>query len=384
LPGYYPASVIMRAIHVLPSVLPYSGGPSYSVPRLCESLAECGVEVSLHTLTPRPGWRMKGVPHHAHPTPWGATKLGLSGSLFTELRKAANSVDVIHSHNLWMAPNLYPAMTHGRRRLVVSPRGTLAPAAFAYSRLTKLACWFMGQGAAVCFADCVHATAESELNELRELGIRAPIAVIPNGVDLPTLAGREQRGKQKQVLFLSRIHPKKGLDLLLPAWVRLQDSFPEWNLKIGGPDEGYSSDLKRLAGILGCKRTVFAGALFGEQKRYAIDETDVFVLPTRSENFGIVVAEALGAQLPVVTTKGTPWIDLDARGCGRCVDITVDGIEGGLRSLMSMSDEERLSMGRVGRQWMERDFTWDQVGKKMAQLYRWLVDGGELPPFVSR
>src|SRR5262249_18492865 len=154
-----------------------------------------------------------------------------------------------------------------------------------------------------------HATSEAELAETRALGLTQPVHVVPNGVAITDLCLVHERQPQaRTILSLSRIHPKKGLPLLLRAWAALADRRPQWRLGIAGPDElSHLAELKALAHDLGAPRVRFLEPLYGSEKQAALQNADVFVLPSHNENFGLVVAEALAAGTPVIATTGTPW-----------------------------------------------------------------------------
>jgi len=220
--------------------------------------------------------------------------------------------DLFHGHGLWQYPVHY-GMKAGRQRkipTVLTPRGMLEPGAMQFSRWKKALARVAFQWRDLQGASCLHATAEAEAANLRALGLRPPICVIPNGIELPPardLAALPETGERvRRMAFLSRIHPKKGLPMFLRVWQQLQADFPNWQVAIAGTDEdGHEDELKQLAIKLGVQETVtFPGPLFGAQKATFLRDADLFVLPTLSENFGIVVAEALGYGTPVVTTKG--------------------------------------------------------------------------------
>jgi len=235
------------------------------------------------------------------------------------LAEAARRVDVIHTNSLWMMPNVYPALAVAGTncRLVISPRATLSEWALNRARWRKKLIGWWGQHRALREAHCLHATAEEELNECRRLGLTNPVAIIPNGLDCPAPpSGKDDSGERK-LLFLSRIHPKKGIDQLLRAWKRLEGEFPEWQMNIAGPDQHeFAGEMKSLVAELGLQRVTFLGEVTGAKKEQVFRETDLFVLPTHNENFGIAVAEALAHGVPAVVSTGAPWSGLQNERCG--------------------------------------------------------------------
>jgi glycosyltransferase involved in cell wall biosynthesis len=260
----------------------------------------------------------------------------------------------------------------------------LAPEALKYSSLSKKVFWSLVQGSAVRHASCFHATAEKEYEDIRSAGLRSqPVCIIPNGVEVPELKSKPQTGR-RTVLFLGRIHPIKGVDILLEAWRALSHRFPEWDLRIAGPDDhGCLPRMQMLAKKLNLKRVEFCGQLYGEAKLEAYREADLFVLPTRSENFGATVAEALAAGTPVIVTKRAPWPDLERYKAGWWIEIGLDPLVGCLEEAMKEPAASLAQRGARGREWMMREYSRANVGKMMRQAYHWLVYGGETPDFIK-
>jgi glycosyltransferase involved in cell wall biosynthesis len=381
-----PVSAPVQCVHVVPHVDDEASGPSYSVPRLCQSLAAQGQQVELLCLAAREA--VPGVQVTVQPQWPVLRRFAVSPSLARVLRSRANEVDIVHNHSLWSMVNVAAGWTvPGRQaRLVTSPRGTLSPWALAHSRRVKQAMWPL-QRRALARADLLHATSMAEHDEIRALGLQAPILVVPNGIDLPELPASSMAAaadREHCVLFLSRIHPKKGIDLLLHAWVRLQATHPQWRLVIAGRGEpAHVEQVQALAAALGVQRVTFPGPLYGDAKSAAYAQADVFVLPTHSENFGMVVAEALAHGCPAVVSHGAPWAGLQTHDCGWWIELGVDGLATALAQAMDASPEARAAMGERGRQWMQRDFSWEAVGQRMAAGYEWLLRGGERPATVQ-
>ena len=200
----------------------------------------------------------------------GLRRLCLSRALFTSLSRQAPTVDIFHSHGLWLMPNVYPAWVARtyRRPLIISPRGMLAAAAMRFSPAKKRIFWHVLQKAAIDQASCLHATSEKEYDEIRAIGLLNPVAVIPNGIDVPELDKSNQC--ERMIISLGRIHPKKGLDRLVRAWAALESSFPPWRLRIVGPDElGYTKKLKQLAKEHGLTWLSFEGPLYGSEQAFS-------------------------------------------------------------------------------------------------------------------
>lgn len=378
----------MKTIQLVPSINEEASGPSYSVPRLCEALVSQGEDVELHVLAPAPEASFQSYPYTIHAQPaWPLLpRLGISPRMRKALAKAAKTAQIMHNHSLWMLPNIYPAsaVKGTQCRLVTSPRGTLSEYALNRSRWLKKAVWALGQGDVLRNSACMHATAEIEYHEIRRKGLWAPVAIIPNGVEIPSEQKQEKNSRQlRQLLFLGRIHPKKGVDILLRAWTRLEKQYPDWELHIVGPDNGgYLSQMQALAKELCVERVAFPGPAYGSGKSQAYWSADLFVLPTHSENFGLVAAEALAHGVPAIVSKGAPWSGLEIHDCGWWIDIGVDPLVECLREAMTKSTEELAVMGERGRTWMKRDFSWERIGAMMRKTYEWILGGGSPPEWV--
>jgi glycosyltransferase involved in cell wall biosynthesis len=261
----------------------------------------------------------------------------------------------------------------------------LGPAARRFSAWKKRPLWWLAQRRALEAADCLHATAASEYEEMRAAGLKNPVAIIPNGIHLPDFATvPRHRGSDRIVLSLGRIHPKKGLDRLVRAWAKIEAEFPSWRLRLVGPAEaGHAKQLAALAGSLGLERVSIEGPIYdAATKLSAYRSADLFVLPTLNENFALTVAEALAAEVPVISTKGAPWAGLETQRCGWWIDHGVEPLAAALRHAMTIRCEARQAMGARGRAWMAADFGWDRVAADMLAVYVWLKSGGEPPPSV--
>ena len=368
----------MRICNMVPRVDEEASGPSYSVPRLCESLARMQSDVTLATLQSRGKTRsFESVKHVEFKSAAYLAKLGISSQMKTWFRLNVHRYDIIHTHGLWMMPNIYPIKSAYDSRVpsVISPRGTLSKAAMEYSAKVKALFWAVKQKSALNKATAFHATCQEEYQDIRRLGFKQPVAIIPNGVDLCHDYLPREPNREKTIISLGRIHPKKGLELAIEAWSRLHSGFPGWNLRIVGlGDESYMNSLRLLSRELGTERIAIDGPLYGDAKMQALRSASLFILPTRNENFGMVIAEALAVGTPVITTHGAPWKGLELNECGWWVEISVGAIEKALREAMRLPAETLNARGQAGRNWMDRDFQWASVASRMSDFYRWIRD----------
>lgn len=313
--------------------------------------------------------------------------LRLSSDLARTVRTEAFTADVVHTHGLWLMPNVNAgyAAAAARRPLVVTPRGMLGPEALAFSARKKHLFWRLLQGPAYAHAAVWHATSAAEAQDIRTFGVRAPIAIIPNGIDIPnsstTLLSRE--GNLHRILYLGRLHPKKGLPDLIAAWDRLADERIDWTVHIVGPDEGgHRAELEKMASQGSVPRVIFEGPVYGAEKMQVLSEADLFVLPTQNENFGLAVAEALAAAVPAIVSRGAPWSDLETERCGWWVERGVEPLVSALREATALPDVERRAMGERGRVLMARKFNWDRIAHDMRSVYEWLLGKAERPSTV--
>lgn len=373
----------MKLVHVVPAIDQEAAGPSYSVPRLCQALAASGHDVELSCLAAR--GEIPGVRLDVHRQWQILRRFEVSGSFVRALPRKAREADIIHNHSLWSMVNVAAGLVvPGKRaKLVTSPRGTLSPVALARSRRVKQ--WMKPlQWRALERADLLHATSEVEFQQIRAAGLTAPVAVIPNGIDVPPEMEKTCQSGERILLYLGRVHPIKGIDRLLRAWQQIQAGHGKWRLVVAGDgDEGYVREVKDLARELKLVHVTFPGAFYGEAKAAAYQSADLFVLPTHTENFGMAVAEALAHACPVVVSKGAPWSGVVAEQCGWWVDNDVESLATMLDDAMSMPSDELQAMGRRGCTWMQRDFSWESVAQAMQDAYRWIL-GEEYAPTCVR
>lgn len=372
----------MRLCHIVPSLAERHGGPSKSVRALANHAVDAGGTVEL-LATSVPGdvfapaeddrARIRVFPRV---TPkWLVRSPGLHDHLL------ATPFHCIHHHSLWLLSLRYAAdaaRRHGAP-LVISPRGMMNAWAWKHRRWRKRLAELLVHPGVFQQAAGWHATSAEEASDIRTLGFHQPVCVSPNGVDMPTeteLASARAAWQElcpavrsrPVALFYSRLHRKKRVRELIDLWLSAPRG--DWLLLIVGTAENYTpagltEDVANLGHSENIK--VFDGA--GRPAPYAV--ASLFLLPSHSENFGLVIAEALAAGVPALVTDTTPWSDLIPNRAGWCVhweDYATTVTE----ALMT-PPQELKAMGRNGRAWVGRDFSWTRAAGLLHGFYRHLL-----------
>ena len=387
----------MKIIFSIADLQPESGGPTRSVSALAEAVAHLDGEVELVALEygdafPKPmltaGAQVKSVlvPCRGRV----GQRLKWAGGFAAALQQRCQSAEkvLLHDNGLWLPTNHLAARVARAAGvpLVISPRGMLTPWAMRFHGWKKRLAWQLYQHRNLASARLLHATSRDEAEGFRTLGLKQPIAIIPNGVSLPPENRKSEIGNRKSeirtALFLSRIHPKKGLLELVEAWHQVRPA--GWRVVIAGGDEGGHREVVKaeIRKLKLEKEFEFIGEVADEKKWDVYRSADLFVLPTHSENFGIVIAEALACGVPVITTTGTPWEELNTQRCGWWVEIGAGPFAAALRQALSLSDEERQAMGLRGRWLVEENYTWPAAAKRMLEVYRWVLGESSKPDCV--
>lgn len=372
----------MKIFHIVAALPPAGGGLSELVPRFALEAARLGHDVTIGTVA-GPDAPLSSAANEAIAAgvritrfePSAPRVIHFSWAMLRGLEGLVAAADLVHVHSNWTFPVWWACQCAVRagKPFVMSPQGCLDPVRLAHSAWKKRLAGFFDHRA-LRHATAIHATSGAERGWIeRYVGHHPPIEVIPNGVDIPPLdRPATHADRTRQVLFLGRLHPLKGLDLLLDAWRLTSRELPEcdrWRLVIAGPDEqGTRAALEGQARQLNLKNVEFSGPLYGADKARALAAADLFVLPSRSENFGIAAAEALAAGLPLIATKGTPWREIDG-SCGWWTAVGAEPLARALTAAMRLDDAERTAMGTRGRALVEAKYQWASVGRAMVDLY---------------
>lgn len=357
----------MRVLHVVESLDIGFGGLSKTVLDLRNEMRRAGHEVQV--LSCEAFFEARNGPTRSFLN--RILRFGASEKLSSAITESARRSDVLHVHGLWRMHNIYAARAAAVAGipLVVSTHGMLSPEALSVSAPAKRAAWWAFQRQILNTADVIHVTSAQEERDVASRCSPRKIASIPHGFEF---AKQEQHDlqREKNVMFLGRIHPIKNLELLVDVWKSLSGApaAEGWQLLIAGEgDPDYVRELQRRAGATNSIK--FLGAVVSPQKERLLATSSVLVLPSKSENFGLVILEALAQATPVICSVGTPWQEVVEQGCGLWVQPAVSDFKGALNRFLSLPTAERVSMGRRGQRWARATFSLEHTVAKMTTLY---------------
>ncbi len=302
--------------------------------------------------------------------------------------------DGVHIHGLWEQSTAIAAKLARlhNKPYVLSAHGMLEPWALANKRLKKLIYAALVEHTNVARAACLHALTRAEASQYIHFGARSPIAIIPNGVDLPSTRDSSlffQRFPQLQgkriLLFLSRLHAKKGLDLLVKSWANLANTWPDAHLVLAGPDSGGTQqNIERLVALHGLDhRILFTGMLDQPMKWSALAAAECFVLPSHSEGLSVSVLEAMGMGLPVIVTEQCNMPEVKDRRAGWQIQPDIDRLTTALTEFLQNTGSANREMGSRGADLIATQYNWTNIATQMANVYRWLQSGGPIPHNVE-
>lgn len=364
----------MKIIHYIPSIDRIAGGTSTYMQVLGKEL---GKLAEVHIIT------------HAseNPLPIDNCKIHyvsgynpLKGSFKIEVNKLFDTLkpDLVHVNCCWMpACSFVQKMAQKRNiKVVLTPHGMLEPWIIKRHYWTrKVPALLLFQKAAVKKADCLQATAESEKQNLLKLGYNSNIKIVKLGIDAESIVMKTSWKKSKQLLFLSRVHVKKGINYLIEAADILRDELQGYKIFVAGEGNAeYVASLKQEIMDKGLQEIIqLIGGIYGDKKWDLFQTSDFFVLPTNSENFGLAIAESLASGTPVITTVGTPWNDLNSSNSGAWIEIGTQPLVETLRRFLSLSDEELEAMGKNGRKLIETKYSAKVMAEEMMEVYQSIV-----------
>lgn len=361
----------MKIVHYIPSIDRTAGGTSTYMQVLVKGLSELAeVHIITHT-SENPLVMENCTVHYVHNyQPFSYSWKISIAFLLDEIKP-----DIVHVNCCWM-PACAAVQRIAQKRgykVVLTPHGMLEPWIIKRHYWTrKVPALWLYQKAAVQRADCVQATAESERDNLLKLGYNSNIKVVRLGIDAESIEMKRSWKKSRQILFLSRVHVKKGINFLIEAADVLRNELQGYKILVAGEgDADYVEAMKRMICDRGLQDIVqLIGGVYGDEKWRLFQTSDFFVLPTHSENFGLAIAESLASGTPVITTVGTPWSDLNSSEAGAWIEIGTEPLVETLRRFLSLSEDELETMGRNGRKLIETKYSAHVMAEQMMEVYK--------------
>jgi glycosyltransferase involved in cell wall biosynthesis len=382
-----------RALHIVRGLDPRSGGTSVSVPALVQAIGATGRYQQTIVYFADPGAYEVTAPEvEVLRFAWDPAGLRF-GKLGRSLAHAISHCELVHVHGLWEA-HCAAAISISRklgRPYLVSAHGMLERWALRNKRWKKSLYSALVERRNLRGAACLRALTMSEIADYRRYGLHAPAALIPNGISLPPDVDAEpfyrkfpELAGKRLVLFLSRIHYKKGVDILCRAWAAAAREFPGAHLVLAGPDyEGTLAHVEALVRKLRLEtRVTFTGMLNGPEKWAALAAAELFVLPSHSEGFSVAVLEALAMERPVVITPGCNFPEVAETGGGVEVNPLDRQVEAVLLDMLGRTPEDRAIMGARGLRLVRERFSWQAIGERMADVNDWVLGRGPMPELV--
>ena len=377
----------MKILHTISGLNISSGGPTSCTYNLIKGLRDEGIEADILTLMPRDDSDkiiaddsfIKALPNDAR------TPLVYSSN-FRRYLSSHIGYDLYHANGLWTCPTHFTAEIAKKQNkpCVIAPHGMLYPQALQVSAWKKKIVSTVFQRKDLETASCLQATCMAELEHIRAFGLNNPVAVIPNGLVIDdSLEIRKTSNSVRRFAFVGRLNRIKNVDLLLSARSKLGDKTRNCELLIiGDGDTAYKKELEEFATANKLNNVRFLGFIMGKDLQKLVHSIDFQILPSKSENFGMVVPEALIQGVPVIASKGTPWSDLATFDCGWWVDNDIDTLISTLLIAINLSEQDRLGMGERGRTLVLRHYSIKSVSLRMKQLYEWLVYKNIKPEYV--
>ncbi|RJP80454.1 MAG: glycosyltransferase [Desulfobacteraceae bacterium] len=305
--------------------------------------------------------------------------------------------DIVYVNGIYTHPATIGARCarQAKKPHIVATRNGLDPWMMRIKYIKKMLGFFTYVKTDLLGTDCIHVTAEREMEACIGMGIKGPFTIIPNGIDVSRFAVLPDTNRseifwpilkgRKVVLFMSRLSKQKGLDMLIPLWRHIIKKYPDALLVIAGPDYlGYGETVRQMANNSEYSDSIlFTGNVEGERKLSLLSRAEIFILPSYSENFGNVVAEAMACSVPVITTRETPWQELDQVGCGCCVPAEENFIRDALDGMLSLNDHERKQMGVRGKKIISEKYTWDIAARKLITVCHAVLNGSDIPLYPT-
>ena len=390
----------MKTLHIIENIDNSYGGPAKSVPFLIKYLNKIDIQNKIISIALKEDEtndiciknNIKILTSRYN----GHKSLKFSKQFCRTIKNAITEETILHTHSLWNYPPYctYRISKKYKLPLVMSIRGNLYDWKIKKSKWKKKIALSLFQKKMFQEASCLHATEKNEIHAIRQLGIKTAIALIPNAIEIDEFENLPQKeealrrlglnSEKRYILFMSRIHPNKGLEYLINSFINLTKRYPKWNVLIAGPiyDKKYFKMINAEINKDIKTKVTYFGMVNGIKRLDLFAASELFVLPTHSENFGMVIGEAMAAKIPVITTKGAPWEILNDTDSGWWVDLNNESIYNTLETAMKKNSDELKKMGERGYKIIKEDYTWEEAAKKMKQVYTWVLGRTKKPDFI--
>jgi glycosyltransferase involved in cell wall biosynthesis len=372
----------MKILHTISGLGINRGGPSQSVFFTVKGLKIQGLDAEI--LTYQPDENDKFIANENFIIALPNKKKIFAYSPEYKHYLESHIYDIYHVQGVWQYHEYVTAKVarKNNKPYLITPRGMLYPQAIAHSKLKKKLFLKLFLLKDLNKAAAVHATCLEEMQHLRNLGVKSPIAVIPNPVNIPPEMPISIPDKLR-IGYLGRVHPRKNIERLLYVWDKLNlDNFESELIIIGDGDKNYMHFLQTEKKRLNLKNVIFTGFLSGKAKEKALQSLSFLVVPSDFENFGMIIPEALIQGIPVIASKGMPWEELNTHHCGWWVDNDVETLAATIDKAIHLPENDRIEMSKLGQELIKNNYSVEVVSEKMLQLYDWILNGGENPKFV--
>jgi glycosyltransferase involved in cell wall biosynthesis len=390
----------MKILTVIPALGNVYGGPSKSVVELAQAIGNQGIEVDLITTNangsnrlnvPLQSWikeksyRIQYFPY------WAISDYKISFSLTKWLFQHVQDYDLVHTNAIFSYTILlaYWACRRSQIPYIITPRGMLEPWALSYKARKKRLYYALLEKPALNRANAIQMLAANEAQRTKVLNLNSPFVVVPNGVhrqDFEILPDPELFYQQfpetcgkSLILFLGRVDPKKGLDLLAKAFAHIYSQFPHTHLVVAGPDNvGFLPTARNYFAEAGCLDAVtFTGMLTGQLKYAALAAASIYVAPSYSEGFSMSVLEGMASGLPCVITTGCNFSEAAQAQAAYVVDVDAEAIINALMQCLQHPQQAK-EMGDRARKFILENYTWDKIATKMIAIYQAILDGNDI------
>ncbi|HEX4053923.1 MAG TPA: glycosyltransferase [Tepidisphaeraceae bacterium] len=387
----------MKVLHVIPSLDPATGGPPMVATRMAAAQAALGcqmqvvsyrfpkaqdrIDAAIKTIPDITSVKLQYLPPLTKPERFLA-----SGARRT-LRSVVGEFDLIHLHGVWdpLIHVVATLATAAGKPFVLTPHGMLDPWAMSQRWWKKRAAMVLGYRRMLNNAAFLHFLNADECTLTTRLHLTSPSRILPNGIFLQELDPLPEKGafrathsefaKSRLVLFLSRLHYKKGLDFLADAFAIVAREFPDAQLIVAGPDDGARAPfLAQIARLDIARRVHLVGPLYAAQKIAALRDCDCFCLPSRQEGFSLAVTEAMACESPVVISTECHFPEVAEAAAGVVVQLNAQAVAAGIQTVLR-DPAAAAQMGRAGRALVISRFTWPKVAQQMIGNYQQVLTG---------